>query len=409
MNSNQEVQTTNEVSCPQCGGVFTIDEAKFADIVQQVRTAEFENEIRSRLAQAEEAKEAEIALALSKAAQASEKATAQRDLEIQRLTADLAAAAAGQELAVVKAVASAEKMLSEAQSRLELQAAEQKIRDAAIKESHAKELVLKDDLIDRYKDLKAKLSVKLLGETLEQHCEIEFDRIRALAFPTATFGKDNDASTGTKGDYIFRDFSDDVEFVSIMFEMKNQADASSTKKKNTDFLAKLDKDRKEKGCEYAVLVSTLEEESDLYTGITDVSHLYPKTFVVRPQFFLAIIALLRNAAQDTILVKAELEQVKMQNVDITNFESELDEFKSAFGRNYELAKRKFDTAIKEIDAAIDRLQKVKDALLGSENNLRLANDKAEALTIKKLTRGNQTMQTRFAELETAKPDELDAA
>jgi len=223
--------------------------------------------------------------------------------------------------------------------------------------------------------------------------------MRSLAFPHAQFGKDNDASAGTKGDYVFRDYSDDhVEYVSIMFEMKNESDATATKKKNSDFLAKLDKDRNDKGCEYAVLVSTLEEDSDLFTGITDLSYLYPKMFVIRPQFFLAIIALLRNAAQDTIVVKTELEQMKKQNIDITDFESELDDFKSAFGRNYQLAKGKFDTAIKEIDNAIDRLQKVKDNLLGSENNLRLANDKATALTVKKLTKGNPTMAAKFAEL-----------
>jgi len=256
--------------------------------------------------------------------------------------------------------------------------------------------------------MKAKLSVKLLGETLEQHCETEFNRIRSLAFPNAEFHKDNDAAAGAKGDYIFRDFSDDdVEYVSIMFEMKNESDLSSTKKKNSDFFAKLHKDCNDKGCEYAVLVSMLEEDSELYTGITDVSHEYPKMFVVRPQFFLAIIALLRNAAQDTILVKAELEQVKKQNIDITTFETELDGFKTAFGKNFDLAKRKFDDAIKDIDLAIDRLQKVKEGLLGSENNLRLANDKAAALTIKKLTKDNPTMQAKFAELESL--DELDAA
>ncbi|MGW9167355.1 DUF2130 domain-containing protein [Agromyces sp. NPDC055658] len=263
----------------------------------------------------------------------------------------------------------------------------------------------------RYKDMKAKLSVKLLGETLEQHCEVEFNRMRSLAFPNAEFGKDNDASAGTKGDYVFRDYSDEgVEYVSIMFEMKNEADASSTRKKNSDFFAKLDKDRNDKGCEYAVLVSMLEEDSDLYTGITDVSHLYPKMFVVRPQFFLAIIALLRNAAQDTILVKAELEQAKKQHIDITDFESELEAFKASFGRNYDLASRKFTQAIKDIDLAIDKLQKVKDGLLGSENNLRLANDKATALTVKKLTKGNPTMQAKFAELEAAEaPEDQDAA
>ena len=398
----------NEIKCPHCGTLFTIDEAQYADIVQQVRTTEFDHELHARLAEAEKIKATEIALAVANATHQAQKVSAAKDTEIQQLASALKSAATEQELAVAKAVAAAEKNLNEAKSKLELQAAEQKVKDAALKESHTKELALKDELIARYKDMKAKLSAKLLGETLEQHCEIEFNRMRSLAFPNATFGKDNDASAGTKGDYVFRDFSDDnVEYVSIMFEMKNESDVTATKKKNSDFFAKLDKDRNDKGCEYAVLVSVLEEDSELYAGITDVSHEYPKMFVVRPQFFLAIIALLRNAAQDTIMVKSELEQIKQQNIDITDFESELEGFKSAFGRNYQLAKGKFDTAIKEIDNAIDRLQKVKDHLLGSENNLRLANDKATALTVKKLTRGNPTMAAKFAELEAT--DEQDAA
>ncbi|MCC9052719.1 DUF2130 domain-containing protein [Microbacterium sp. F2E] len=398
----------NEIRCPHCGTLFTIDEAQYADIAQQVRTAEFENELHARLTAAEKAKEAEIALAVANAAQQAQKISAAKDAEIQQLASALTSAATEQELAVTKAVSAAEKNLTEAKSKLDLLSAEQKVKDAALEAAHTKELALKDELIARYKDMKAKLSVKLLGETLEQHCEIEFNRMRSLAFPNAAFGKDNDASSGTKGDYVFRDFSDDgVEYVSIMFEMKNESDVTATKKKNSDFFAKLDKDRNDKGCEYAVLVSMLEEDSDLYAGITDVSHEYPKMFVVRPQFFLAIIALLRNAAQDTIVVKAELEQIKKQNIDITDFESELEGFKSAFGRNYQLAKGKFDTAIKEIDNAIDRLQKVKDNLLGSENNLRLANDKATALTVKKLTKGNPTMAAKFAELDAT--DEQDAA
>ncbi|WP_454167215.1 DUF2130 domain-containing protein [Microbacterium lacticum] len=398
----------NEIRCPHCGTLFTIDEAQYADIAQQVRTAEFENELHARLTAAEKAKEAEIALAVANAAQQAQKISAAKDAEIQQLASALTSAATEQELAVTKAVSAAEKNLTEAKSKLDLLSAEQKVKDAALEASHTKELALKDELIARYKDMKAKLSVKLLGETLEQHCEIEFNRMRSLAFPNAAFGKDNDASSGTKGDYVFRDFSDDgVEYVSIMFEMKNESDVTATKKKNSDFFAKLDKDRNDKGCEYAVLVSMLEEDSDLYAGITDVSHEYPKMFVVRPQFFLAIIALLRNAAQDTIGVRAELEKVKKQSIDITDFESELEGFKSAFGRNYQLAKGKFDTAIKEIDNAIDRLQKVKDNLLGSENNLRLANDKATALTVKKLTKGNPTMAAKFAELDAT--DEQDAA
>jgi hypothetical protein len=462
----------NEIKCPHCGTVFTIDEADYASLVQQVRTTEFEQELHARLAEAEKAKEVEIKLAETKVAQQAQEAAAkkdaeiqrlkneiegattaralaiaeaaqeaqkilgdkesqierlktelegadtaralaiekvgkealraatEKDAEIQRLKAELDKAGATLEFALTKAVSSVQHKLEQAENKLALQEAEQKVTEGALKESHSKEIALKDDLIDRLKDLKAKLSVKLLGENLEQHCETEFNRVRALAFPNAEFGKDNDTSGGTKGDYVFRDFNDDgVEYISIMFEMKNESDVSSNKKKNADFFTKLDRDRCDKGCEYAVLVSMLEEDSELYTGITDVSHEYPKMFVVRPQFFLAIIALLRNAAQDTIAVKAELEQVKKQNIDITDFEAELDGFKSAFGKNYDLARRKFETAIKEIDTAIDRLQKVKDALLGSENNLRLANDKATALTVKKLTRGNETMQAKFAELE----------
>jgi hypothetical protein len=408
MTETKPTVASNEIKCPHCNTLFTIDEAKYADIVQQVRTTEFETELHARLAAAEQAKEAEIALAVANSAQQAMKVNATKDSEIQQLKSELKSAATDQELAVARAVSAAEKNLNEAKSKLALQAAERKVKEGALAQSHAKELAMKDELIDRYKDMKAKLSVKLLGETLEQHCEVEFNRMRSLAFPNAEFGKDNDTSTGTKGDYVFRDYSDDhVQYVSIMFEMKNESDEATSKKKNADFLAKLDKDRSDKGCEYAVLVSMLEEDSDLYTGITDVSHLYPKMFVVRPQFFLAIIALLRNAALDTIVVKAELEQVKKQNIDITDFESELDDFKSAFGRNYKLAKGKFDTAIKEIDNAIDRLQKVKDNLLGSENNLRLANDKATALTVKKLTKGNPTMAAKFAELET--PEQPDAA
>jgi len=426
----------NEIKCPHCGTAFTIDEAGYANLVHQVRTAEFEKELHARLAEAERAKNAGIELAEAKAAkQAQESAAKQaaeiarlkseldgtevarkvaiaevaqqshaiaieKDAEIQRLNGELDKADMGQQLAVTKAVSVVQQKLGEAENKLALLAAENMVKESSLKESHSKEIALKDDLIERLKDLKARLSVKLVGETLEQHCETEFNRVRALAFPNARFGKDNDASGGTKGDYIFRDFSDDgVEYISIMFEMKNEADTSATKKKNVDFLAKLDKDRRDKGCEYAVLVSMLEEDSQLYTGITDVSYEYPKMLVVRPQFFLAIIALLRNAAQDTIVVKAELEQAKKQNIDITNFEADLEDFKSAFGRNYDLAKRKFDTAIDDIDKAIERLQKVKEGLLGSENNLRLANDKAAALTVKKLTRGNETMKAKFVELE----------
>jgi hypothetical protein len=443
MNKTTPPSATHEIKCPHCSTVFTIDEAEYADIAQQVRTAEFEKELHVRLTEADKTKQIEIKfaeakvaqeaqkaatemdteilrlkseldnadltieLAEAKIAQQAQKAAAEKDAEIQRLNSELDNSDTAKELAVTRAVLAAEKKLGEVENLLALQQAEQMVTDAALSESHSKELALKDDLIERLKDMKAKLSVKLLGETLEQHCETEFNRMRSLAFPNAEFSKDNDTSAGTKGDYVFRDFSeDDVEYISIMFEMKNEADLTSAKKKNSDFFAKLNKDRNDKGCEYAVLVSMLEEDSELYTGITDVSHLYPKMFVIRPQFFLAIIALLRNAAQDTILVKAELEEVKKQNIDISDFETELEDFKSTFGRNYDLAKRKFDAAIKDIDAAIDRLQKVKEGLLGSENNLRLANDKAAGLTIKKLTKGNPTMQAKFTELEPPKQQDV---
>lgn len=399
MNHMTTHEGAHEIKCPHCGTAFTIDEAQYADIARQVRGAEFDKELHARLAEADRAKRTEIELAEAKIAQRAQAAAAKQEAEILRLSAKLDAAASAQELAVTKAVSTAEGARRDAENSLALAKAEHEIEAGALAQAHAKDLALRDEHIERLKDLKAKLSVKMLGETLELHCEAEFNRMRSLAFPHATFGKDNDASRGSKGDYIFRDFSDGIEYVSIMFEMKNESDVTATKKRNADFLAKLDKDRTEKGCEYAVLVSMLEEDSEEYAGITDVSHKYPKMFVVRPQFFLPIIGVLRNAAQETVTVRAELEQATRQNLDVSAFEAELDEFKRGFGRNYGLAKTKFETAIKDIDATIDRLQKVKASLLGSENNLRLANDKATALTVKKLTRGNQTMQAKFSALD----------
>ena len=275
-----------------------------------------------------------------------------------------------------------------------------------MKEKYDTQIRDRDDHIERLKDMKAKLSTKMVGESLEQHCEIEFNKIRATAFPHAYFEKDNDARTGSKGDYIFRDSgADGTEYVSIMFEMKNEGDETATKKKNEDFLKELDKDRRAKGCEFAILVSVLEPESDLYCGITDVSHHYEKMFVIRPQFLIPMIGLLRNASLATVQAKVDLERAQRQSIDITTFESDLETFKSGFAKNVTLAKRKFDGAIDDIDKAIDRLQKAKEALLGSENNLRLANQKADGLTIKKLTRNNQTMASKFAELDagTANP------
>jgi hypothetical protein len=280
---------------------------------------------------------------------------------------------------------------------------EKTLAEKSLTDKYETQLKDRDEAIDRLRDMKAKLSTKMVGETLEQHCETEFNRIRATAFPTAYFEKDNDARSGSKGDYIFRDLDGaGTESVSIMFEMKNESDETATKKKNEDFLKELDKDRNEKNCEYAVLVSLLEPESELYnTGIVDVSHRYPKMYVIRPQFFIPMITLLRNAAQNSLQYKNELAIVKEQNIDITNFESELDAFKTGFARNYDLASRKFKTAIEEIDKTITHLQKTKDALLGSENNLRLANNKADDLTVKKLTKNNPTMAAKFAEINGA--------
>ncbi len=328
-------------------------------------------------------------------------AAAIKDAEIQSLQAKLDASEVAQQLALTQALNVVEKERDELKTGLERSMLEKQLAETALKDKYETQLKDRDDAIERLKDLKAKLSTKMVGETLEQHCEIEFNRLRATAFPLAYFEKDNDARTGSKGDYIFRDLDEaGTEIVSIMFEMKNENDETATKKKNEDFLKELDKDRNEKGCEYAVLVSLLEPDNELYNaGIVDVFHRYPKMYVVRPQFFIPIITLLRNAAMKSLQYKSELALVKSQNIDITNFENQLDSFKDAFGKNYDLAARRFKTAIDEIDKSIDHLQKTKDALLGADRNLRLANDKAQDVTIKKLTRGNPTMAAKFAELK----------
>jgi hypothetical protein len=330
-----------------------------------------------------------------------QKIAAAKDAEIQALKARFDAIEVAQKLAITEAVNAVEKQRDELKSDLERVQLEKQLAENSLKDKYETQLKDRDDAIERLRDMKARLSTKMVGETLEQHCETEFNRIRATAFPRAYFEKDNDSRSGSKGDFIFRDLDDaGTEIVSIMFEMKNENDETATKKKNEDFLKELDKDRNEKGCEYAVLVSLLEPESELYnSGIIDVSHRFPKMYVVRPQFFIPMITLLRNAAQHSLKFKNELALVKAQNIDITNFENELEDFKTGFARNYELASRKFKTAIDEIDKTIDHLQKTKDALLGSENNLRLANNKAEDLTVKKLTRGNPTMAAKFAELK----------
>ena len=329
---------------------------------------------------------------------------AKKDSEIQDLKARLEKTEVSQQLAITQAVMVVEKERDELKNGLSQVSLEKQLSENALKDKYETQIRDRDDAIERLKDMKARLSTKMVGETLEQHCEIEFNRVRSMAFPRAYFEKDNDARAGSKGDYIFRD-SDEagIEIVSIMFEMKNESDKTTTKSKNEDFLKELDKDRNEKKCEYAVLVSLLEPESELYnTGIVDVFHRYPKMYVVRPQFFLPLITLLRNAAMNSLQYKSELALIKEQNIDITNFESELDSFKNSFGRNYELASKKFQTAIEEIDKSIDHLQKTRDALMGTDRNLRIANDKAQEVSIKKLTRGNPTMAAKFTELDANK-------
>ncbi|UOR00429.1 DUF2130 domain-containing protein [Leucobacter allii] len=345
-------------------------------------------------------------LAASRLAQEVQRAEAAKDAEIQGLRAELGRIELSQQLAISEAVGAVEQQRDELRGGLERAVLESELAERSLKERYELQLRDRDIEIERLRDLKARLSTKMLGETLELHCENTFNQARAMAFPNAYFEKDNDARTGSKGDYIFRDAdAEGIEIVSIMFEMKNEADTTATKHKNEDFLRELDKDRREKGCEYAVLVSLLEPESELYNGgIVDVSHRYPKTYVIRPQFFLPLITLLRNAALGALQYKSELAQVRAQNIDITQFEEQLDTFKDAFGRNYDLASRQFQEAIKRIDTSIAEMQKVKDNLLKSENNLRLANDKAQGVTIKRLTRGNPTMQAKFAELDRAPGD-----
>ena len=338
-----------------------------------------------------------------------QKSAASKDVEIQNLKAKLDAIEVAQKLAITEAVSTVEKERDQLKSGLERTQLEKQLAEKSLRDKYETQIKDRDDAIERLRDMKARLSTKMVGETLEQHCETEFNRIRSMAFPRAYFEKDNDARTGSKGDYIFRDADEaGTEIVSIMFEMKNESDRTATKNRNEDFLKELDKDRAEKGCEYAVLVSLLEPDNELYnTGIVDVFHRYPKMYVVRPQFFLPIITLLRNAAMNSLKYKSELALVRAQNIDITKFESELETFKTAFARNYDLASGHFQKAIAEIDKSIDHLQKTKEALLGTDRNLRLANDKAQDVTIKKLTRGNPTMAAKFADLKTLGPSEAE--
>jgi hypothetical protein len=419
----------NEIICPHCSKAFKIDESGYADILKQVHDREFEKQLSERLELAEKEKKIALELAQAKTSREFQKDMAGKDAEIQNLKSKLESSESAlrlavtealsavekerdalkakveaneiaNKLAITEAVSSIQKERDELKSNLARAELEKAISERSLADKYETQIKDRDDAIERLRDMKAKLSTKMVGETLEQHCETEFNRIRSTAFPRAYFEKDNDARSGSKGDYIFRDSDESgTEIVSIMFEMKNENDGTATKKKNEDFLAELDKDRNEKRCEYAVLVSLLEPDSELYnTGIVDVFHRFPKMYVVRPQFFIPIITLLRNAAMNSLKYKSELALVKAQSIDITNFENELDTFKNAFAKNYDLASRRFQTAIEEIDKSIDHLQKTKDALLSTDRNLRLANDKAQDVTIKKLTKGNPTMAEKFAEL-----------
>jgi len=395
----EKAMPTNDIACPHCGKSFTLDEAGYADILKQVRDEEFASTIQERMDTFELQKKTEIALAEATISQHLQAEATKKDAEIAKLNADLANSTTTQKLALAEAMGVIEKERDALKVELKHSELEKERSEKALQDKYQTQIKDRDDEIERHKTMKARLSTKMVGETLEQHCEIEFGKIRATAFPKAYFEKDNDAREGSKGDYIFRDQNDaGIDVVSIMFEMKNESDETKTKKKNEDFLAELDRDREAKGCEYAVLVSLLEADSELYnSGIVDVSHRFPKMYVVRPQFFIPIITLLRNAAQNSMEYKSELALVKSQNVDVTNFETELEEFKSAFSKNYDLASRKFQDAVKQIDDAIKDLQKVKESLVGSERQLRLASDKANDVTIKKLTRNNPTMANKFAE------------
>ena len=390
-----------EIICPHCTKAFKIDETGYAEILKQVRDSEFDQQLHDRLAQAEQTKVFAVELAQSKLENELQKTTAAKDAEIQSLKAQLAAKETAQKLAVNEALSKIEKERDALRNDLDRAEMEKKVAASTLKEKYETQIKDRDDAIERLRDMKARLSTKMVGETLEQHCETEFNRLRATAFPKAYFEKDNDVKGGSKGDYIFRDLDDaGTEIVSIMFEMKNENDTTATKKKNEEFLKELDKDRSEKGCEYAILVSLLEPESELFnTGIVDVSHRYPKMYVIRPQFFIPIITLLRNAAMNSLKYKTELAVVKAQNIDITNFEGKLEAFKTGFARNYELASNSFADAIKALDKSIEQLQKTKDALLNTDRHLRLANDKAQDVSIKKLTKGNPTMAAKFADLK----------
>lgn len=426
----------HQIKCPHCGKEFTIDEASYADILNQVRTKEFNDEIHEKLKQLKKQHQSELELIEEKANNALEKKVAEKEKELKELNNKIAnfanekeilkkdteramldqisekekkiaelgsklqALESNKKLELIESSTIKEKEIADLKAKLQLREKEAELEKNSIKEKYEIEIKQKDETIAFYKDFKAKQSTKMIGESLEQHCEIEFNRLRMTAFQNAEFGKDNDAKTGSKGDYIYREYDKSgTEIISIMFEMKNEGDETATKKKNEHFFKELDKDRNEKKCEYAILVSMLEADNELYNnGIVDVSYAYDKMYVIRPQFFIPIITLLRNAAMNSLKYKQEVALMREQNIDITNFEEDLNAFKEGFARNYDLASRKFKVAIDEIDKTITHLQKTKDALLSSENNLRLANNKADDLTVKKLVRGNPTMKDKFENL-----------
>ncbi len=370
---------------------------KEQELLERITLLEKEKQSAVELAQAKAKNELQSDLSRKESEAAEIKA--QKEAEIAKLQARIESAETEKKLALNEAVTKVEKERDELRHELKTKDTESQLLESNLKDKYTTELKNKDEMIAYYKDMKARLSTKMVGETLEQHCEIEFNKLRATAFPRAYFEKDNDARSGSKGDYIYRESdTSETEIISVMFEMKNEGDETATKHKNEDFLKELDKDRREKGCEYAVLVTLLESESDLYnSGIVDVSHKYPKMYVIRPQFFIPMITLLRNAAMNSMQYKSELALVKAQNIDVTNFEDQLNDFRDSFGRNYRLATDKFQSAIDSIDKSITQLQKTKDALLSSENNLRIANNKADELSVKKLVRGNPTMAAKFAE------------
>jgi len=393
----------NEIICPHCNKAFQVDKKGYADILKQVYDKEFESKLNERLLQIEKDKTMEIKIEKKEAERKLQLVETEKNKIIDELKFSIQQANSVKQIAVSEAVKDIEKERDKLINELNNAELIRKNSENSLKDKYKGEIRHKEDLIkvreetiQQLKNMKTQLSTKMVGETLEQHCENEFNSLRSTGFQSAFFEKDNDSKTGSKGDYIFKDYQDDIEVISIMFEMKNESDSTTTKRKNEDFLKELDKDRREKNCEYAVLVSLLETENDFYNnGIVDMSHRYPKMYVIRPQFFIPIITLLRNAARNSLQYKHELMIVKQQNIDVTNFESSLEEFKTSFGRNYELASRKFLNAIEQIDKSINHLKKTKDALLSADNNYRIANNKAQDVTIKKLTKNNPTMAKKF--------------